>query len=438
MGSLIASALSVIWLIFLGSHYLDVGRNAIARPPSSDFYKFYLSAHRVDAGLSMYWLVPSRLKKGDPCHPDTPETAAAAKLDRTPSRLNVGGELPCLGPNLNPPIFTALMLPLSRLPYAQAWWIWSSFSIVCAAVFALLLAYEFGKSRLERLLWAPIACAVVFTYYPTLASFSLGQLGSPLALFLLLSWRSARNANEMQASLWLGVVLAIKPIFGVLWLGLLATKRWRFAIWSAACALTLSALGVIFFGVQAVQDYVQVAGNVHWTAANWNASWFGLFDRAYSGQASSNWPADRVLSKTLGLIFATATLAASAWVLQRYKHAPRELQIGAVFTLGLPTTLLASPLGWMYYFPAFLISYFTLVQWHLAEEHKQYQLPLILIGVMTMIPVGLKPSPSPENPTTWYGMDSWYWLCAITLWIVVAWALLARPQTREGAEAPSL
>jgi len=419
------SLAALLALAALGHHYVQVGTNAITRPSSSDFYKFYLSAERVRAGQSMYWLVPPRERQGDACHPDTPDVDRASTMP-LPGRLTLGGELPCLGPNLNPPIFMAVMLPLSLLPYGQAWWIWAAFSSICTVFSVWLLAVSKQRATTEHMRWTLLGSTALFAYYPTMANFSLGQLGSVLLPLLAMGWFDLRKGRPVRSGLWLGLAIGIKPFLGVLLLGLFVLGNWK-ALISATCALLgLSALGALIFGMSACQDYVLVAGNVSWTASNWNGSWFGFFDRYFGGQANANWPANKPLSKALGTALAVLTVGLWAWITRGQHRRAATNGVDALFALGLPVALLTSPLGWVYYFPVLTLSGFIAWQ-HTshAADPRPLRLALLLPVVMSVVPISLKPSPSPLSPTLWYGVDAWYFYSLLIA--LFAYSVAMRP-----------
>lgn len=429
--------LALAWLLLIGQHYFELGGAATARPPSSDFYKFYLSAQRWDAGQSMYWMVPPRLKKGDPCHPDTPETET---LFPSPAQspMTLGGELPCLAPNLNPPIFMAVMLPLSSLSYSHAWWIWAGISAICVAWGAWLLCGQLIGHGQQRLGWTAITSAALFTYFPTIANFSMGQLGAALLPLLILCWQNLNGHRQWRAGIWLGIAIGIKPFLGVLLVSTVALKLWRTFSSCIVTIATLTLVGGILFGNQAYQDYMQVAQNVGWTASNWNGSWTGIVDRALSGQAHSNWPATKPLAHFLASACALLTLGL-VLIFQNLLARRESIQgIDSLFCLGIPTALLISPLGWVYYFPALMFS--SAIAWSYTTQHQHkraLRLGLLIPVAMAAVPISLKIVPTPLHPTTWWGVDSWYCytllaallLCSITM---------SFGQKKKGAEAPYL
>jgi hypothetical protein len=430
---LIALICTVLWGV-LGPHYLEIGRNATSRPESTDFHKFYLSAERYRQGLSMYWMVPPRDRQGDPCHADTPQEVAARAMP-PPGPMVLGGKLPCLGPNLNPPVFMVAMLPLSRLPYPQAWWAWAALTMLCAVWGIWVLVGQARESSLgEQLFWTWVGSTALFAWYPTLASFSMGQLGMVLLPLLALCRADLRAAKAWRAGFWLGLGIAIKPFMLAMLIFLLIIGRWRAVVSAVLAAAALSLLGLALFGIQPLQDYLLISGNVTWTSSNWNGSWFGFFDRMFSGQADATWPATRPLSRALGISFALATLCATALITRKAWRRADASGVDAAMALGLTTTLIVAPLGWVYYFPALTVSLFG--AWPVAGKHprsRHIKQALLMLMAMSAIPIGLKPIPTAQLPSAWWALDAWYTYCLIGLGLTLA--LTFTPKER-GAEAP--
>jgi hypothetical protein len=395
-------------LVFMGQHCFQVARNAISRPESSDFFKFVVSAQRLDQGFSMYWLVPPKLRQGDPCHRDTPEQAVHFE-DSKPSLMNLGGPQPCLGPNLNPPVFMVFMRPLLALPYGQAWWTWASVSSLCVVLSAWLMAGHWVRHTGTQALWTLWGSAALFLFYPTLANFTLGQVGTVLLLLMTLAWRLAHLNRLLQAGCVLGLAISLKPFLGTLLLALMLALQWRALAATLVTMMCLAGVGAWAYGLDAYLQYLQVAKNITWTASNWNGSWYGWFDRYFISKAGADWPESMGFSWQLATAFALATLmAAGAGIRTAMRKSPADTW-NAVFALGLPATLLVSPLGWVYYFPILGLS--GVIAWSHAQRNapeSPAKLALWIPVVMCLVPVGLQASPTPLHAADWVGMDSWF------------------------------
>lgn len=400
--------LSMVFIALLSWHHLSMGSNASTLKASSDFYKFYLSAKRLDEGWSMYWIVPPRLSAGDPCHADTPAPQRANNVQAGP--MTLGGDIPCLGPNLNPPVFMLLMQPLARLPYKQAWWLWAGLSIACLAWTAWSInSFTSPNSRIHVAPWF----AAMLAFSPSMANFEMGQLGWLLTLMLTRSWIDLRRGNTSAAGLWLGAAIALKPFLLPFVLGLWLIKEHRALQTTLAATTALTALGVVAFGPQASLDYLAVGKNVSWTATNWNGSWTGFFDRAFISLPQLNWPSSQHLAHSLAVAFSLISLGMTLWFIRRQQCCasdPRD-SADALFATMTPTVLLISPLGWLYYFPALILS--------LVISHKRtrratgsvlWRLLPALPAALAMIPVSLNPSATPMRPANLFGLDSLAWL----------------------------
>lgn len=401
-------ALSILLIALLSWHHLSLGNNAITLKASSDFHKFYLSAKRIDEGWSMYWIVPPRLKAGDPCHADTPAPQRAT--NRQPGPLTLGGDIPCLGPNLNPPVFMLFMQPLARLPYTQAWWLWAGLSIVCLTWTAWSVnAFTSPNSRINFLPWL----AAMLAFSPGMANFELGQLGWLLALMLARSWLALRRGHTSAAGLWLGAAIALKPFLLPFVLGLWLIKEHRAVRTTLATTVALTALGIITFGPQASMDYLAIGRHVSWTATNWNGSWTGFFDRMFISLPQSNWPSSQPWAHTLTAAFSLITLGITLWILRRQQGRANEPSNSAdtLFATMTPAVLLISPLGWLYYFPTLILSFvISHKQIRRAPGSVLWRLLPALPAALSMIPVTLSPSATPMHPANLFGLDSLTWL----------------------------
>ncbi len=411
-------------LVLVGQHYFQVGNNAISRPESSDFFKFYVSAQRLDQGYSMYWLVPPKRRQGDPCHRDTPEQEVHFE-HAEPSLMNLGGPLPCLGPNLNPPMFMVFMRPLVALPYAKAWWTWAGMSSLCVVLSAWLLAGHWVQRAAHQAMWTLWGSAALFVLYPTLANFTLGQVGTHLLLLLTLAWRLAHRHRLLQAGCVLGLAISLKPFLGTLLLALALARQWRALTAALITVVCLTCVGAWAYGLVSYLQYLQVAKNITWTAANWNGSWYGWFDRYFISSPGSDWPESMGLSWELATACALATLvAAGARIRQNMQKSSGDTW-DAVFAMGVPATLLASPLGWVYYFPMLALS--GVIVWrhvHLHAPHSAAKLALWIPVAMCLVPVGLQASPTPLHHAEWLGVDSWFVYTLLahfgTSWVVMS------------------
>jgi hypothetical protein len=433
-----SSALAGVIALMLALLYWQAGHQAASRPISSDFYKFYLSAGRIDQGYSMYWLVPPKWRQGDPCHRDTPP--AHIHFDHpAPSLLNLGGDTPCLGPNLNPPVFMLAMRPLARLPYVQAWWLWALATSGALMLAAWLYASTSTQSNTPKALRWAWSCIALFAFYPTLGNFSLGQLGGLLLPLFVLAWRHGTRGQIWRSGLYLGLAIALKPFFLVILPCLVAARQWPACRAAIASAAAVTGLGWLIFGGDAYRQYALVAGNISWFGTNWNGSWFGFFDRYFIARGDGSWPDTMALSHGFALGCAGLTFALCGYFVHRFTRHHPEGAWDAVMALGLPMALLVTPLGWAYYLPICTLSW--VISWRQlgtapGRAPRAVRLLLALPLAMAMVPLTIKPSPTPLDPGTWYGLDAWYSFTLVVWFATCCAALYSRQQNKRGPKPP--
>lgn len=418
----------MVLLAWLSQFYFAAGQRATTYPDSTDFYKFLLSAQRLKSGQSMYWLVPPRKHLGDPCHPSTPPEQAR-RQGNVPDGLLLDRDDPCLGPNLNLPIFMVLVQPLTALSFEQAWWIWTAASLACGVLGMALLVRTLVRDASLRPLATLAGSAALFLYYPTLANASLGQVGTLLLPVLVLAWRALRCNDAMWAGLWLGLAVSFKPFLAILWLGLLPQKQLRPF---AATGLTIAVLGMMswaLFGIDMHRHYLLLVSDVTWNGTNWNAAWAGVTERFFSGQASSVLPQGSLQARAWAAGLSLLTLALVAWRLRKTDHSTLQ-DADALMALGLPAALLISPLGWAYYFPMLALPFVTLWQRTAAlPATRSWRMGLLLPLVLSMATIVIRPSPRPETPTVWWGIDSIY--CYALIVLLTLGLAIFQPLTRN-------
>jgi hypothetical protein len=216
---------------------------------------------------------------------------------------------------------------------------------------------------------------------------------------------------------WWGGLISIKPFMAVLRVALACVRYWRALGACIVVAGMLCASTVLAFGWEMHAEYLSLAGNVQWTAANWNGSWIGFFDRFFSGHPDSDWLANRPLSKTLGGLAALLTLAVMVLALRRRRDDLNPAD--AVVALAPVTALLITPLGWLYYLPWTLVSLLAACLDKASTENRWTTLALAAFVVASMVPITLKPSPCPLHPSTAPLLAGWVLLCFVLLFSTI-------------------
>lgn len=143
----------------------------------------------------------------------------------------------------HPPFEALIFVPLARLPYRQAYWVWTLASA------ALLLA---GSLALD------LNPFVAFAFFPIEAALAQGQDSLLLFAILAFAFRQFRAGRETSAGALLGLGLFkfqfILPLVAILAL----RRRWKLVAGFAATGVVLAGISVLMVGMQGSVDYVRI------------------------------------------------------------------------------------------------------------------------------------------------------------------------------------
>jgi hypothetical protein len=234
--------------------------------------------------------------------------------------------------NLNPPHFHLLLLPLSHLSTPAAFAVWMLAQVV-AGWASWRMIRRVVDARPAPWLWAFVAVSEpVFSWMTT------GQLSGFVMLFGTAIWLSRRQQHERKLGLWVGVASSIKPFLGVFLLDLVIRRQWRAVAWALGSSVVLYGLGIAVFGLSSYVQWIGVLRDVRWAGAVMNASLAAIPARTIAVHALVTDP----IALTIGTLLGTIVLVAG--LVGAYRADPDR----ATLILGA-TSLLASPLGWIYY-----------------------------------------------------------------------------------------
>ncbi len=441
-------------LVLVLAGYVFLAETQWARAPvGGDFMKFFASAQLLVQGEDIYSPVPL----GGFDFWSDPESAPGRPLH----------------PNLNPPFATLLQAPLGMLDYYTAFMIWALLGLAGGVLGAYLVGRTVGfKGRApgergpgergpeargpgepdperdgprERVPGEPGAeesgpgnrgagshpttagvlwALLLLVYFPTFSALRFGQWTLVPFFFLVLAWLAWRSGRDGTAGVLLGGLAAVKLFFGAFFLLFLARRRWRAAGAFAAAWVLCTGLSAAAVGVDTLLAYPSVVSIADWHGASWNASFLGFFSRLLGGGGVED-PLIRASSLTPVLAGLLSLLAlASLFLLPREKEGTEERRKGhdLAFALTIPVMLLASPFGWMYYFPFLLIT--LAVLWQRSretEEPKQFRQLLVLAWLLSTVPQTLITvrgiDADPRIVLWWAGA----YVYALVLFWVLAW-----------------
>jgi len=252
--------------------------------------------------------------------------------------------------NLNPPHFHFLIIPLTLFSPTTAliWWFFLNLAclVTSLVVIARELDYRFHFTR-PLLSQAFLFLTGLLLFSGTGMVLITGQFSFVLMLLLTLAWKSARRDNWRVAGLYLGVLVALKLFLALFFPYLLVRKKWGGLAVAVLAAAVLYGLGYLYFGRELYQSWSTCIKAVDWEWASMNASVAGVIKRAF---LASPYYAPFVESPAAAHLL--ALVCSAAIVLATLISIYRDGSPGGTdrhFLGLLLASLLASPLGWVYY-----------------------------------------------------------------------------------------
>jgi hypothetical protein len=254
-------------------------------------------------------------------HPDNPATELGVPLT-----------------NLNPPHFNLIVTPFAQLPFGLACACWWSLNALLLATGLTVWLREQGlrwsrPHAVWALLWAPIV-TMGFT----------GQVTAVLGVPLWLAYRSLTRGHVFTGGLLVGIVLSVKPILWPLALWLIVRRSWPAVAGAAVGAAACVAVGLAAYGPLAYRDWIAALGGIAWGQQVMNASLAAIGARLPVATPVGLWVA-----------IGSALAAGTVW-------RTRTRHLHDAWLPVIAASLLASPLGWVYY-GAWLLPGTTMRDW---------------------------------------------------------------------------
>ena len=329
--------LLLVWGVIIFLIYAESFLEQLGTPIGSDFYKFYLSAQRLLAGESAYW----------------PKDTLISGVASLSNEVHAG-----LHPNLNPPFFNVLMVPLVALDYGIAFSLWSLFSMLCgAAGVYLVLKNMWGTLPPVGMIF--LVQLVFFSYYPSFSNFFIGQLAFFIFFILALALNFCNTGNKIAGGILIGLAASIKLFCGLFILMLFFAKSWRAFFASALTVAVFALVGAALGGVESYLQYFSMLKTIDWYGVNWNASYTGFFYKILSSEYGFGWETARGLWVQAANML---TVLIAAYFSFQMASEVEKNQFNGFFALAVPLMLIISPLGWSYYFPLLFLIFPKLLE----------------------------------------------------------------------------
>jgi len=241
--------------------------------------------------------------------------------------------------NLNPPHFQALLTPLTRAPLPAAAAIWRALNLIALAGCVLWIAWQSDEP------WTVADVGAILAWSPMQSVLSLNQLTWILWPLLLISWSCWRRERWIAGAISFGIALSFKSFLGVFLVWLVLRRQWRAAVVSLVTCAAAFGAGIVIYGVDVFRAWLGSLVLIGWAPAVMNASWRGLFARLFEPNSTGLEPF-AIHADVVGPLATIASGVIVVVTLLRTRDSTVEQSWPAV----MAASLLASPLGWVYYF----------------------------------------------------------------------------------------
>ncbi len=240
--------------------------------------------------------------------------------------------------NMNPPHFQLLIAPLTRLPLPAAAAVWRALNA------AALCACVWWLARTSRQAWSAADVGALLAWSPMQSTINLNQLTWILWPLLVAAWWCWRRDRWTAGAVAFGIALSFKAFLGLFLIWLALRRQWRALAVSLATAAAALTVGIAAYGWSVCRAWLGAVASVEWSYAVMNASLRGILARSLTASGSAGAPV-AVAPGLVDPLFLAGAVAIAIISLAR----TRTASVDRSWPELMAASLLASPLGWLYY-----------------------------------------------------------------------------------------
>lgn len=251
----------------------------------------------------------------------------AVRAGENPYAVPIDGAF-IVSPNYDPPVLLPLFSWLSQMPLPTA------FRAVWLGSFALYLGLAIALSRTVARRHRLLCLAWLLAISPLYITLYLGQIYVPLALLSTAAWRALQRADDRRAGILIGIIVAVKPNFGIWPLALLLGGFRASAVAAIATACLLGAVPLVAYGPNVYLEWLDVVARGSVVGDPQSGSFLSI----------AGILGHRELARAVGYPLAILLLAAvGGWIIRSH---PQRLEVSRCV---LVTCALVSPVFWAGY-----------------------------------------------------------------------------------------
>jgi hypothetical protein len=240
--------------------------------------------------------------------------------------------------NMNPPHFQWLLKPLTNLSIPAAAAVWRTLNLIALGGCLWWLA----RHSDER--WSAADLGAVLAWSPMQSTINLNQLTWILWPLLIAAWWCWRRDRWIAGAIAFGVALSFKPFLAVFLIWLVTRRQWRAVFAASGSAVAALGLGIAVYGPGVFRDWLAAVASVEWSFAVMNASVRGMLSRSLTASGSAGVPLV-IAPAVVNPLFVVAAIFILVVTIVR----TRRVTVDRAWPPLMAVSLLASPLGWLYY-----------------------------------------------------------------------------------------
>ncbi|MCU1304421.1 MAG: hypothetical protein JWQ87_4705 [Candidatus Sulfotelmatobacter sp.] len=209
---------------------------------------FWEGIKRGYPDFTVFYTAATILRQGQGNHLYDPQLQYAVQESFTGHIAFRRGALPFI----HPPFEATIFMPLSLLPYPQAFLVWGLLNICALFGIALLLRRSVEMLRLVPA-WKFVLASLAF--FPVLACLLEGQDSILMLLLCVLGFNALKQKADLRAGCWLALATFKFQFIVPLVLLLVIWKRGRVALGFVAIAILLALASIALVGKEALLQY---------------------------------------------------------------------------------------------------------------------------------------------------------------------------------------